>query len=103
MRERCFLKRKSGAETRTEARTAPWPSPGRYLAVSEQRREVEEEGLAERDRLNRVVEVFALVELYLENKTKQDGLVNGNTPSLSSWTSSGQLISRGKGRGSTDV
>lgn len=64
---------------------------------------MEEEGLAERDRLNRVVKVFALIELYLENKTKQDGLVNGNTPSLSSWTSSGQLISWGKGRGSADV
>lgn len=49
---------------------------GRYLAISEQRREVEEEGLAEGHRLNRVVEVFALVEFYLESKTKQDGLVH---------------------------
>lgn len=43
---------------------------GHYLAISEQRREVEEEGLAEGNRLNRVVEVFTLVKLHLERRNK---------------------------------
>lgn len=44
--------------------------PCHYLAVSEQWREVEEEGLAKRNRLNRVVEVFTLVQLDLESGNK---------------------------------
>lgn len=41
-----------------------------YLAVSEQRREVEEEGLAQGNRLDWVVQVFTFVKLYLERRNK---------------------------------
>lgn len=44
--------------------------PCHYLAISEQWREVEEEGLAERNRLDRVVQVFTFVQLDLESGNK---------------------------------
>jgi hypothetical protein len=43
--------------------------PG-YLSISEQRREVEEEGLAKRHRLDGVVKVLALVQLHLGEDRK---------------------------------
>lgn len=44
--------------------------PCHYLAISEQWREVEEERLAERNRLNWVIEVFTFVQLDLESGNK---------------------------------
>lgn len=41
-----------------------------HLAVPEQGREVEEEGLAQGHRLDRVVEVVAFVKLHLESRDK---------------------------------
>lgn len=43
---------------------------GPHLAISEQRREVEEEGLAKRNCLNWVVKIFTFVKLYLESRNK---------------------------------
>lgn len=73
MRELCFLKLKSGI---IKMKTEPRMVPCHYLAISEQWREVEEEGLAKRNRLNRVVEVFTFVQLDLESGNKADGLLN---------------------------
>ena len=69
---------------------------GPYLAVSEQRREVEEEGLAKRNRLNWVVEVFTFIKLYLEsrNKARWTFELKHNKPFVSD--SSGELISWGE-------
>lgn len=89
MRELCFLKLKSGIiKTKTEQRMVPC----HYLAVSEQWREVEEEGLAKRNRLDRVVEVFTFVQLDLESGNKADWLLNRDTTNLPFRTSSGELL-----------
>lgn len=44
---------------------------GRYLSISVQRREVEEEGLSQRDAVDWVVEIVTLVELHLDKERRE--------------------------------
>lgn len=64
---------------------------------------MEEDGLAERHRLNWIVEVFAFVKLYLEAETKRDVLLKRKHNKMSLQTSLGQPVSGGKGSLETQV